>query len=247
MNGGILPITSYGIVLYKRDEKGKIYFYIQQNRNTFEYVDFIRGLWKTKEDLIVMFSLMTKEERDMIKNYTFDELWDDLFIYPRYVKNRDRAKEKYLNSKKYIAPILYATEQYIDVNRTPSWGFPKGKKNYNESDKTSALRETEEETRINRRFIRLKNKTFYEEFYGTDGIKYATVYFLGEIPNTSISNPSYKCLGNIRKKTLSEEVCEYRWLNIFDAMKLLNNNRREILKEAFVNIKRIYNQNIKNI
>jgi hypothetical protein len=73
------PITSYGIILFSRNENG-ILFLLYQRRDNFEYMDFLRGLWQSESQLPSLFELMSYDERDRLRNYTFDELWNDLWV-----------------------------------------------------------------------------------------------------------------------------------------------------------------------
>ena len=73
------PITSYGLIAYHKDVTDTIRFCLFRRRDTFEYMDFIRGLWNDST-VKTLFVLMTKEERSRLRNYMFQELWDDLWI-----------------------------------------------------------------------------------------------------------------------------------------------------------------------
>ena len=60
------PITSYGIILFvqRKDEdfkidQTKIQFLLYQRRDTYEYIEFVRGMWETMEDVKRFFSLMS--------------------------------------------------------------------------------------------------------------------------------------------------------------------------------------------
>ena len=154
------PIISYGLIVYSRETpEGKLlsvdclekkpYFLIYQRRDNFEYMDFLRGIWNSIELLPSLFSSMSIEERNRIRNYTFQELWDDLWVEHDSRIYRDgftKAKKKYDSIKHVIPYILDNTTSKI--NDTP-WGFPKGKKNNsNEQMMTCAVREFNEETHI---------------------------------------------------------------------------------------------------
>lgn len=223
-------IKSYGLIIFV-SYGDKIYYLLQQNRNTFEFIDFIRGLWRDVNCLPQMFSLMTEEERDRIRNYTFEELWKDLFVYEDFYRDDDYKKSlrRFEEIKEYIPLLITQTKSIVS---SPQWGFPKGKKNYQESNLDCAIRETEEETRIPRYFINVKrNMTWKEEFKGTDGKKYYTQYYLGYMNNIIV--PSNIILHKkIRRETLSEEVQQIKWLNLEKARGYLNNKRYEILKDV---------------
>ena len=102
------PIVSYGLILFYRNNDG-IEFLIQQRRDTFEYMDFIRGLWKNEHHIISYLNNMTKKERDRINKYKFQDLWDDLFIEKNskiYKDLHGKACKKYNNIQNDIHIFL---------------------------------------------------------------------------------------------------------------------------------------------
>ena len=242
------PITSFGLVLFHKLPSGEFQFLLQQRRDTFEYTDFVLGMWKSEGQLSTLFTLMSAEERCRIREFTFPELWDDLFINRNsklYHEFYPKAKRKYESVHHLIPNILDTTQTYTDE---PPWGFPKGKKNYfHETEAECAVRETEEETRIDRKdIIVLAMYKYSEKFQGTNGKTYATYYFLAEIKSrqlpTKISTPH--C---IRKDTISDEARAIVWVPYTEACKYINPRRQLILREALRSVQKFYMSNYKNI
>ena len=63
------PITSYGIILFvqRKNDESKTEptnqnFLLYQRRDTYEYIEFIRGMWETIDEVKNYFSLMSNEE-----------------------------------------------------------------------------------------------------------------------------------------------------------------------------------------
>lgn len=237
------PVTSYGLIIYCVINC-ITYFLIQQRRDTFEYTDFIRGIWKNFTQVVSFFSLMSLEERTRIREFTFQELWDDLFVDKTsrmYKEAYVKAKKKYDSIKHMIPNILDTTQHAVTE---PPWGFPKGKKNgYNESDMECAVRESEEETTIKSKSLEIvSNKRYSEQFTGTNGKLYATHYFLSKVklgsPNPieikRVDTP--KC---IREDTVSEEASDVKWVTYAEALPYLNHQRQQLLGEAFQYIQRM--------
>lgn len=236
------PITSYGIIAFVRNaESLKILLY--QRRDTFEYMDFLRGLWSSsnREAVDILFSNMTIAERDRLSNYSFDELWDDLWVSHEckiYSQNKRRSQQKYESIVDTIPDIL---ERTFSNKLEPSWGFPKGKKNRNnEGDADCAIREFCEETHFQPTDLRLLNtKSLVEYFRGTDGKNYKTHYFIAEaaeeIHPARVATPH--C---IRKDTISEEARDVQWFSVDDALVRLPDKRKSILRKAikFINRER---------
>ena len=237
------PVTSYGITLFYRgyfteSTTGEIYFLLQQRRDTFEYMDFIRGMWRTLYQAIALFTLMSIEERQRIRDFIFQELWDDLFVD----KQSKMYKESYAKAKRKYDSIRHLIPHILDTTQTnviePPWGFPKGKKNsYHESEIDCAIRETEEETKIPASFIKTYPHCKYsEQFSGTNGKVYATHYYLAE---TLVKHDIGKMetLDCIRKDTISEESRAVKWVTYEEASKYLNLRQQQILHEALDHIK----------
>lgn len=263
-------ITSWGLIPFnKRTHKKRItiddiLFLLQQRRDTFEYVDFVFGTWKNYEDLTPIFTNFSQEERARVRNYIFFELWEDIWINKtskQYKDNYQRAKRRY-DSIKHMIPFLLDSTQSSVIG--PTWGFPKGRKNnMNESDVECAIRETEEETRIDRsKFnilynsgnpgeyinqINKKNKLtetetkFSERFQGTNGMSYTTIYYLTEVCDTDI--PMDIMTPNcIRQTSFSEESTCVKWVTYNEACKYLNQRRQTILQESLKSIIKYYNE-----
>lgn len=229
------PITSYGVLLYSFRESDKIpVFLLYQRRDNFEYMDFMRGCWSSEGQLSALFSLMSHDERRRIREYTFQELWDDLWIIRDSRIYRDgfaKAKKKYDSIRTHIPQLLDTTSS---CTREPPWGWPKGKKNsYHEDSFTCAIRELEEETKLDvkDRITQISRSPYIEDFKGSNGKTYATHYYLCEIPSpiegTKIDTPH--C---IRKTTISEEASDVKWFTFDEACMHLNPRRQSILRSA---------------
>jgi ADP-ribose pyrophosphatase YjhB (NUDIX family) len=223
-------IVSYGIILYHIN-KNNINFLLYHRRDTFEYMDFIRGMWNTEMQIIDLFRLMSVEERKRIREYTFKELWDDLWIQHDckiYREGYSKAKKKYDMIKYKIPYILDNTETSV---LSPPWGFPKGKKNgYHEDSIKCALREFTEETKIDLNKIDLvHSNSFTENFKGSNNKNYTTHYYIAETKEYNVPKPS-SIADCIRKKTLSEEASEIKWFTIDETLDLVDENKKEIIK-----------------
>ena len=206
-------------------------------RDTFEYMDFVRGAWDIRnvEDL---FTRMSEEEIERIKNYTYQELLDDLFVTKNtriYKDLSNKCGRKYHNIKEILPNIFKNTETHV---KNPPWGWPKGKPNNNEKDNVCkevlcAIRETVEETTIpesNFKIIDSSNIHYSELFNGSNGKTYYTKYFLCEMKEEI--HPIRAQINSIRKTTVSDEVSEVRWEYFEEACKYLNPRRQGILKNV---------------
>jgi len=223
------PITSYGLILFSY-ENDELIFLLYQRRDNFEYMDFMRGTWTSSGQIPALFSAMSPEERRRIREYTFKELWDDLWVEHNCRIYRDgytKAKKKYDMVKCNIPQFLDNTFSHIQA---PPWGFPKGKKNnYLEDPIDCAFREFEEETHISIKDMRIvHDKPFTENFKGSNGKAYATHYFVAELPKP-INSVFYSTPHCIRPQTISEEASNVKWFNYTEACNHLNTQRKGIL------------------
>ena len=225
-----MPITSNGIIAYRKHPETKAIEYLMiRRKDTLGLMDFIRGKYSVNNKYYIMnmISQMTIQERAMLLEHTFDEVWEKVWDKPvappglsvnkspsyefgesRYKTEEMVSREKFnqLKSGVYMnktppnmfvqscAPA-FTLETMINECPTkwdePEWGFPKGKRNYNESDIDCALREFYEETGIKSRnmtFV-VSNLAPYEEiFMGSNYKSYKHRYFLMYVDyNTSVA------------------------------------------------------------
>ena len=224
------PVTSYGIIAYTIKD-GIPYYLLYQRRDSFEYMDFMRGTWTCESRLPALFASMTREERTRIRNYTFDELWDDLWVTHNssiYYDGKEKARRKYDTIKTQIPKLIDTTHSYINE---PPWGFPKGKKaRMNESELECARREFEEETRISKDKLNIRrHRPYIENFFGSNSVCYCTHYYVAEmmdkITPTRMDTP--EC---IRESTVSEEASNVEWFTFREALHRVHPRRKEMLR-----------------
>lgn len=221
-----VPITSYGVIAYRFREEPEFLTY--QRRDTFGYMDFLKGRWKSENDLPRLFSTMSCDEQNRLLKYGFDELWNDLWVNhdSRSYNSNARSKEKY-ESIQHLIPTLVDGNPGIDG---PPWGFPKGRKNSNEKPIECAKREFEEET--NMRLGAITNiNPLCEEYNGTDGKAYRSYYYITceDIPIPDLIHTP-QCM--IRKYTASDEAWRIKWVTLDEAKSLLSRGRIELLEKV---------------
>lgn len=250
-------IVSYGIIIYSKDsdtinvseldgsntslaldanDVSRKYLVIQR-RDTFEYMDFLRGLWTSYINPEFLFSKMTTEERDRLLKYSFNDLWKDLWIHDYGIAKdgRNKAIGRY-NLVYNRIPLIVSSTKNIDaagyIITEPPWGFPKGKKSGKESHIDCAIREAREETRLNiTRDMILDIDPVVERFRGSDNKEYITMYYIAYYPKVEIPT-RLEIKDCIRTSMISEEVENIRWLTKTDALKLLDINKRDVLERV---------------
>lgn len=257
------PISSYGIIAFtkgkyeynnetkqilesiKDDEDVLEYNNLKvlmiERRNTMGYDGFIRGKYFDNEkDYILKTYLeeMTHDEREKIKNLSFDELWNDLWCNHNCIQFRqDKVKSKVKYSKLDINKLLGETKTNYSFTE---FGFPKGRKNNKENAINCAEREFSEETYYKKEdYILLDLPPIVENFKGTNNINYKHVYYF------AIMNPSIK--KNIVSKNnykQYEEVSNLEFFTFKDANKIIrtyDTEKKKILKSSFDIIEKYLN------
>jgi ADP-ribose pyrophosphatase YjhB (NUDIX family) len=159
---------------------------------------------------------MTLEEKKKILTMSFNDLWTDLwgnFVRMQYQQEEKMSKQKFLQIREGIYMFekdFYNIESLINNSKTkwitPEWGFPKGRRNYMETDNSCAIREFNEETGYTENdYEVIKNVLPYEEiFMGSNYKSYKHKYYLaiyrgnkedkGKYQKTEVSNMKWLTL-----------------------------------------------------
>ena len=130
---------------------------------------------------------------------------------------------KLINDSYNLEDIInFCVEKYLE----PEWGFPKGRRNYQERDMVCGLREFEEETGYDKNeLINITNILPLEEiFTGSNYKSYKHKYFLGYINNTNEPKKEFQLF----------EISKIEWVNINEAEKYIRNyniEKKKILIE----------------
>jgi len=238
------PLPSYGLIMFHKTQNDEIYVLIQQRRDTFAYIELLQGLWNIDERISILFTLMSDAERERVRTYSFDELWNDMWIF----KTNRMYTDKYTKAKRKFEVVKNNIEYYIETTQSiveyPPWGFPKGRKDsIEEAEIECAIRETEEETRIPREeYSILEGYSYSERFQGSNSMYYSTLYFLCETNSLYIPEviETPEC---IRKTTISDEVNDLKWAPYEEACKYLEQRRKSLLLVAMQDIEKYYTKN----
>lgn len=166
---------------------------------------------------------MTISEKNRIINEEFDKLWNDLWGTSDILKYKNeenasrekfnRLKEGYLLMGKTIT-ITHIVEMSSSIWVEPEWGFPKGRRNFQEKDYNCAVREFEEETGYSSKDIENINNigSFEEIFTGSNYKSYKHKYYLAFMNYQDTLTP-----GSFH----DSEVSKIRWMNIEDCCTMI--------------------------
>ena len=203
------PIISNGIIVYKEgDSGGGVQYLMIRRKDTLGFVEFIRGKYPIYNQTYVqrLIDEMTLDEKHRLQTQTFSELWKNVW--------GDYLNSKYQNEEAVSCDRFNVLKSGIKLNRNggthytlntliansntqwtePEWGFPKGRRNYQEKDIDCALREFSEETGYNEnRLMVVQNVIPYEEiFMGSNMKTYKHKYYVAHMrfPDKSPSESS---------------------------------------------------------
>lgn len=230
------PIMSFGIICYKI-ENDVIKYLMIQRKDSLSFMEFVRGKYMVHDShyLKQLFDCMTKTERHMILNNSFDDIWMYTWCQSmqssfKHTKEYTESKQKfeYLANYNVLKSLLNNTSNILEQE----WGFPKGRKKLKENDIDCAVREFCEETQLTPTDISINNDIipFQEIFFGTNNILYKHVYFIAKLAKEdSVVYLDNTCIEQVR------EVRALKWFSyneVLQHIKTHNIERIEIFKEA---------------
>jgi 8-oxo-dGTP pyrophosphatase MutT (NUDIX family) len=191
-------------------------------KDSLGYIDFIRGKYPmyNKDYILTLINEMTLQEKEGLLKCEFSELWQKLwgdFVGLQYRGEEKSASDKFIQIKRGIKicdmdsyTLAELIEESVTVWENPEWGFPKGRRNYQENDLTCGLREFEEETGYDKQSLSvIKNLMPFEEtFVGSNLKSYKHVYFLACMETPTVPAESYQ----------KSEVSQIRWFSLDECL-----------------------------
>lgn len=241
------PITSVGIIAYTYIDDEIKYLMIKR-KDTLGFVDFMRGKYNihNKVYLLNIINEMTNDEKELLNTLDFETLWDKLWgthISLKYLNEKIVSKNKYdtlkngvinTNEKYNLQDLINESSSNWDEQE---WGFPKGRRNYKESDIATGIREFMEETGIKLSDIDvIKNISPLEEiFTGSNFKAYKHKYYLAQIPNNiNLGNFEKSEVSDIRLFTYDQCIEKIRNYNL-EKMKVITDVNNILEKYKIIN------------
>jgi len=223
------------------DASNNLMFLMISRKHSVGYVEFIRGRYKPHktDQIMYLFRQMMQSEIDVIKRSIemddgFDFLWNGFWgqraNVPYIQKDRTNSRTHYRTLKNTpVDNLEYIVTHVKAEHQIGEWGFPKGRRNRNETEQECAIREFKEETGYTERDIRVIDsiEPIVERFIGTNGIEYRHVYYVAEFASGSIPVP----------EITNEEIGEMRFMNFIDAMGSIRDYhipRKQLLSSLFM-------------
>jgi len=231
-----LPITSFGVIIFRSSVQGIQYLMIRR-KNSFGYIDFIRGKYSTNNlaQLNTIIDEMSINEKTSILTKPFELLWSEMWCEcnTQYKNEEYSCKKKFENIKEglLINDKLVTLKDIVNTSKSKwietEWEFPKGRRNQKEKDLDCALREFEEETGISKTNIKIIENVlpFEEMFIGSNHKSYKHKYFLAFMENID----SDFNLNNFQKS----EVSKLEWKTIdkcLESIRPYNLEKKELIQ-----------------
>ena len=208
------PITSNGVI-HVNDGK----YLMIKRRKTLGYVDFMRGRYtKSTAYISNLIDEMTVQEKKDLLEHDFTRLSHDMW----HAYHEEPAAREKFNEIKRDGTLQRLISESTTSWQTQEWGFPKGRRNSNESEISCALREYEEETGYDKHSVSIvRNLLPFEEiFIGSNYKAYKHKYYVG------FGQP--KTL----RKFQETEVSELKWFSYEEALEVIrpyNVERKKVL------------------
>lgn len=234
-----MPITSFGLIVYRNNPKSnKLEILMIRRKDSLGFVEFMRGKYPimNREYILNILNEMTINERESLVSLDFDELWSSLWsgnIGFQYRSEEKTSRDKYELLKTGInnnGKNSYTLDDLLNETTTKwcetEWGFPKGRRNYQEKDINCALREFEEETGYQKNKVSIIQNIlpFDELFTGSNYKCYKHRYYVGYM-NYADTEPKAIFQKN--------EVSKSEWFSLDECIKRIrpyNKERIEIVK-----------------
>jgi 8-oxo-dGTP pyrophosphatase MutT (NUDIX family) len=226
------PITSNGLIVFKDSDEGAAYLMIRR-KDTLGFVEFIRGKYPLYNRMYLqrLIDEMTVDEKRRLQTQTFSELWTNVwgdYLNSKYQTEETVSCERFNLLKKGVKinrgngnSECITLDELVEGSTTqwtePEWGFPKGRRNYQERDLDCALREFSEETGYDSsKLIVMQNIVPYEEIFMGSNVKtYKHKYYVAYFPLTHNAAASF----SVSPKFQKTEVSKMEWFSFEECVR----------------------------
>jgi 8-oxo-dGTP pyrophosphatase MutT (NUDIX family) len=217
------PITSVGVIPFTINKQTREIKYLMiQRKHSVGFVDFVRGKYvlHNKVQIISLLAVMTEAEHLRLVTDDFSAMWREMWGGAEDTVAREKLEHLrngvMTNYNFYTLGDCIKEATHTQQWSQNDWGFPKGLKNFNESELVCAMREFVEETGISDTLLStITNIVPYEEiFTGSNFKSYKHKYYLGYIENgeqsVNLEGFQREEVGNMEWKTLHDALGSIR-------------------------------------
>ena len=166
-----------------------------------------------------LFIKMTNKEKEMIKTIKFSDLW--FYVWNKSPKNTRFIGEYYKSYEKFLKlknDEIFTERKIINLDffisksgkkySEPEWGFPKGRREYMETDLDVSKREFTEETSVSWKNLEIFDKKLEENYIGSDSVYYKNNYYIAKSPQ------KYSLEINKLLPCQAQEVSKLSWVRL---------------------------------
>ena len=245
------PITSYGTILFKIEDKIPKILMINR-KDSLCYIEFIRGKYEVYDItyIQVLVNKFNNKEKQNIIDKDFDTLWKELWLVDdieinKYKNNYNKSKLKFnklkegyhYNKTNIDINLSYFIDKSDSNYEMSEWEFPKGRRNNREKNIECAMREMEEETNYNKGdYDIIINLLPINEIYkGEDKNIYRHYYYIGNLRNYDKS-----CKLDTSNKCQISEISDIKWFTQKESLSIIR-GYHTTRKKAILNMFSILN------
>lgn len=224
-------------------ENQKLEFLLIQRRDSLGFIELMRGRYKITDIDYIRLHMngITAEERAKYCEGPFETLWTGMWGLDHshlYKNEYETAKIKWEQIHKGVTDLSGKVWNSVSIAETcdaapatPEWGFPKGRRDSQESDYVCAMREMFEETGVRETdVIPIQNlEPLVESFFGSNHVHYCHKYFLVWVPST------LDIKFDRENDHMRKEIGDLRWVSVEEGLGLIrpqNVEKREVLLRA---------------
>ena len=249
-----LPVISFGVIAFRHSDAG-VQFLMIRRKDSFGYIDFIRGKYPSNniEQLRNIINEMSVFEKTQLLTQPFlvlcKLLWGEPNVQYRSEEINSQKKFEMLKAGITIDNETHTLRSLIQNSPTrweeTEWEFPKGRKNYQETDLDCALREFTEETGYSSNRINVVENVmpFEEIFIGSNYKSYKHKYYLAHMPSENFQSEPYHYNGFATQQDPMQnyqktEVSKIAWKTYEECMQIIRPYNLE-KKQLITNINKV--------
>ncbi len=216
---------SYGIIMFDRNRE--LWLAVKKGLS-YGFITLLKAQYR-RGDIPTHIADCTKNEIMMISevlngSVQFSELYRCYYKF-----NPASDKEALMIDHKDMFDLSIKSLKG-NYKKYTQWEWPKGHKEKGESRFQTALREFREETKFSSHFIVFKDKKITEEYCGSNGCIYKTVYWVASTNNRDIDSKPAKSFKD--SSICTKEIDEIGWFKDEDIHKMLRKEKIESMIKA---------------